>query len=109
MPGNPFTDPNWAPDVVDEIERLVGTVRTTATDRAVTVVRGLVFGIIIGIAALIAFALLIILSTKLLQTILEGVTDTDSSVWLSYLIMAVLLFGSGAVAMRLRRPKDIAL
>jgi Sec-independent protein secretion pathway component TatC len=109
MPGNPFTDPNWAPDVVNEIERLVGTVRSTATDRAVTVVRGLVFGIIIGIAALIAFALLIILSTKLLQTILEGVTDTDSSVWLSYVIMSVVLFALGALAMRMRRPKGATL
>lgn len=109
MPGNPFTDPKWAPDVVDEIERLVGTVRTTATDRVVVVVRGLVFGIIIGIAALVAFALLIILSTKLLQTILEGVTDTDSSVWLSYIIMAVLLFALGAFAMRQRRPKGATL
>jgi hypothetical protein len=109
MPGNPFTDPNWAPDVVNEIERLVGTVRTTATDRVVTVVRGLVFGIIIGIAALIAFALLIILCTKLLQTILEGVTDTDSSVWLSYLIMSAVLFGLGGLAMRMRRPKGVTL
>jgi hypothetical protein len=109
MPGNPFTDPNWAPDVVSEIERLVGTVRTTATDRAVTAVRGLVFGIIIGIAALVAFVLFTIISVQFLQTILETFTDTDSAVWLSYLIMSVLLFASGAVAMRLRRPKDVAL
>ena len=31
MPGNPLTDPNWAPDLADTVERVVGTVREGAT------------------------------------------------------------------------------
>jgi hypothetical protein len=50
MPGNPMTDPNWASDLADLIALYVGKVRTAVTERAVTVVRAVVFGIIILIA-----------------------------------------------------------
>ena len=46
MPGNPFTDPNWAPDLADTVERTVGKVRTLTTDNAVKVSRALVFGVL---------------------------------------------------------------
>ena len=61
MPGNPLTDPNWAKDLADTVDRYVGKVRTTVTDRAVTAVRAVVFGIVILIAAPVTFALLLIL------------------------------------------------
>jgi H+/Cl- antiporter ClcA len=109
MPRNPLTDPDWAPDLAAQVERWVGLVRTTATDRVVTVVRGLVFGIILGIIALLVTTLAIILFTRLLQTALDGVTDADSAVWLSYVIMAVVLFVAGVLLMRARRPKEITL
>jgi H+/Cl- antiporter ClcA len=109
MPRNPLTDPEWAPDLADQIERVVGTVRTLATDRVVVVVRAVVFSIIIGIAALVAVTLLIILSTRLLQTIFEGVTDSDSAVWISYLVMAAVLAVAGVLLMRARKPKDLPL
>ena len=60
MPGNPLTDPNWAKDLADTIDRYVGKVRTTVTDRAVVAVRAVVFGIVILIAAPVTFALLLI-------------------------------------------------
>ena len=41
MPGNPFTDPNWAADIADTIERVVGTVRDRTTKPLVTASRGL--------------------------------------------------------------------
>lgn len=109
MPRNPLTDPEWAPELANTIERVVGLVRTTATDRVVGVVRALVFGIVIGITSLTTVAVAIILSTKFLQTLLETVTDADSAVWMSYLIMAVLLFVAGVICMRQRRPKDLVL
>ncbi|MEY2444516.1 MAG: hypothetical protein QOE00_1096, partial [Ilumatobacteraceae bacterium] len=39
MPGNPLTDPNWAKEITDTIDRYVGKVRTTLTDRVVFAVR----------------------------------------------------------------------
>jgi hypothetical protein len=104
MPGNPLTDPNWAAEVTDTIERIVGKVRDNVTVKAVTVVRALVFGLIIAIAALAALTLLIVVMTKLLQGLVRFPTRTDhaSSVWISYLVMSALLFLGGAVCMRKR-------
>ena len=46
MAGNPLTDPNWAADLADTVERVVGTVRDRATKPAVHVTRGIVFGLL---------------------------------------------------------------
>ena len=103
MPGNPFTDPNWAPDLADTVERVVGTVRDKTTMHVVTAVRALVFGIVISVAALAALVLLVIIGTKLLQRVLDIFVDYDSSVSFSYLLLGALLLGAGFLLMRKRR------
>jgi cell division protein FtsX len=108
MPGNPFTDPNWAPDFADTIDRYVGKVRSTVTDRAVYVVRGVVYGIVIAIAAPIVLALLLILMTKFLQRVVGIFADHDSSIWVSYVVIGVLLLGAGLLAMSKRFGDDAA-
>ena len=40
MPGNPFTDPNWAAELADTVERVVGTVRDKATTPVVKAITG---------------------------------------------------------------------
>ncbi len=102
MPGNPFTDPNWAKEITDTIDRFVGKVRTTVTDRIVFVVRAVVFGIVIAIAAPVTFILLVILSTKLLQRVIALAADHDSSIWISYAVMGGLLVLFGSLMMRKR-------
>ena len=108
MPGNPFTDPNWAPDLADTVERVVGTVRDKTTRHVVTAVRALVFGIVISVAALAALVLLAIVGTKLLQRVLDIFVDYDSSVSFSYLLLGALLLAAGFLLMRKRRTKAIA-
>jgi hypothetical protein len=108
MPGNPFTDPNWAPDLADTIDRYVGKVRTAVTDRAVVAVRAVVFGIVIAIAAPVTFALLLILSTRFLQRLIAIGTDHDSSVWISYVVLGGLMVLGGALMMRKRYEGDNA-
>ena len=108
MPGNPFTDPNWAPDLADTIDRYVGKVRTTVTDRAVFAVRAVVFGLVIAIAAPVTLALLLILSTKLLERIIAIGTDHNSSVWVSYVVLGGLLVLAGSWMMRKRFDSDDA-
>ncbi|HEY0518852.1 MAG TPA: hypothetical protein VGC84_05110, partial [Ilumatobacteraceae bacterium] len=66
------------------------------------VVRAIVFGIIIMIAAPATFVLLLILSTKLLERVIAIGTDHDSSVWISYMIMGAVLVIAGSWAMRKR-------
>jgi uncharacterized BrkB/YihY/UPF0761 family membrane protein len=102
MPGNPFTDPNWAKDFADTIDRYVGKVRTTVTDRLVFAVRAVVFGIVIAIAAPVTLILLVILSTKLLQRVIAIAADHDSSIWISYAVMGGLLVLFGSLMMRKR-------
>jgi hypothetical protein len=108
MPGNPFTDPNWAPDLADTIDRYVGKVRTTVTERAVTAVRTVVYGIVIAIAAPIVLALLLILMTKLLQRLVGIFVDHNSAIWVSYVVIGALLVGLGLLTMSKRFGDDPA-
>jgi ABC-type enterochelin transport system permease subunit len=108
MPGNPLTDPNWAADVANTIDRYVGKVRTTVTERAVLAVRAVVFGIVIAIAAPVTFALLLILGTKLAQRIIAIATDHDSAVWISYVAVGGILVLAGSFMMRKRFESDPA-
>lgn len=106
MPGNPLTDPNWAKDVADTVERVVGKVRTTVTERAVFAVRAVVFGLVIAIAAPVTLALLLILSTKFLQRLIDIGTDHDSSVWISYVVLGGLMVLGGSLMMRNRYESE---
>jgi hypothetical protein len=108
MPGNPFTDPNWAKDLADTLERFVGKVRSTLTDRVVVAVRAVVFGLVIAIAAPVTLILLVILATKLLQRLIALATDHDSSVWISYAGIGGLLVLLGSLMMRKRYTVDEA-
>jgi hypothetical protein len=110
MPGNPLSNPNWAPQLADTVERVVGQVRDNATTKVVVVVRGLVFGIIIGAAAITSLMLGLIIGTKFLQRLVNigGAVDANSSVWVSYLLMSVLLAIAGMVCMRKRATPDSA-
>lgn len=108
MPGNPLTDPNWAADLADTVDRYVGKVRTAVTDRAVLAVRAVVFGIVIAIAAPVTFALLLILGTKLVQRVVAIGTDHDSSIWISYVIIGGLLVLGGSFLMRKRYESNPA-
>jgi hypothetical protein len=106
MPGNPLTDPNWAADLADTIDRYVGKVRSTVTDRAVYAVRAVVFGIVILIAAPATVTLMVILGTKFLQRLIAIATDHDSSVWTSYMVIGGLLVVGGSLMMRKRFEPD---
>ena len=108
MPGNPVTDPNWASDIADSIERVVGNVRHTFTDRAVVVLRGVVFGVLIAIVGVAVFVMAIIVGTRLLEDLLELVVrDAARAVWVAYLLMSLILFGIGAICMRKRHSPEL--
>ena len=110
MPGNPLTDPTWASNVADSIERVVGSVRDKATLKVVSLVRVLVFGLVIGLVGLAVLALSVIIGVRLLQALVRFPTRTDhaSAVWISYLVMSGLLFLGGALCMHKRFSADHA-
>ena len=106
MPGNPFTDPNWAPDLADTVERMVGKVRTVATDNAVKASRGVVFGTLALIAALIAVPLVVILLLGVFRETLGFWLSHGRAVWVSYLSLGSLLMLIGFVALKSRPTKE---
>ena len=108
MPGNPLTDPNWAPELADTVERLVGQVRDKTTGRVVVVVRAVVFGVIIAFTGIATVVLAVILGTKLLQTILTigGWIDADSSVWISYMVLSGIFTLAGLFCMYKRESRE---
>ena len=71
MPANPLTDPNWAGDLADTVERVVGTVREKATTPVVHVTRGVVYGLLGAFLGLTAVVLLLIVLTRALQALLD--------------------------------------
>ena len=110
MPGNPFTDPNWAPNLAETVERSVGKVRSLATDNAVKVSRALVFGLLAVICLLVAAPLGTILFVRFAQVVLSRITRTDhaTTVWLSYMVTGGLMMILGFVMLRLRHTTSEA-
>lgn len=108
MPGNPFTDPNWAPDLADTVERTVGKVRAIATDNAVKVSRGLVFGVLALISVLVAVPLVVILLLGVFRETLGFFVDHDQAVWISYLAIGGLMVLGGFLALSRRQSKQAA-
>lgn len=102
MPGNPFTDPHWAPDLADTVERVVGKVRSTATDNAVKASRAVVFGTLVLLAVLVATPLVVILALGILRELLGFFMDHARAVYWSYLGLGVVLLLGGFLCLRLR-------
>jgi hypothetical protein len=103
MPGNPLTDPNWAPDLTEQITTFVGNVRDKTTNNAIKVVRGVVFGLLGLFLGVVTVVLLLITSTRGLQSLLDIAFEWDKSVYLSYFIVGGILTLIGALLMSKRR------
>jgi uncharacterized BrkB/YihY/UPF0761 family membrane protein len=104
MPGNPLTDPDWAPKLADTIVRVVGSIRDKTTKRVLTAYRGVVFGLIAAFAGVLALVLLIVLVFRGVQALLDIGFDHHDSVWLSYLLVGALFTVVGLILMKRRFP-----
>lgn len=106
MPGNPLTDPNWAPDLATQITTLVGNVRDKTTNNAIKAVRGVVFGLLGMFLGLVTIVLLLIVATRGLQSLLDIWFEWDKSVYLSYFIVGGILTLAGLLLMSKRHASD---
>ena len=111
MAGNPFTNPDWAAETTDQIERLVGTVRDRVTTNVVHLVRGIVFGLISVMVGIALAVVTLIMVTRGFQALISLATGDvgvgrGRSVYLSYLIVCGLLLAGGGLCMRRRFPQD---
>ena len=95
-------------ELADTVERYVSMVRDRTTSKVVLLVRALVFGIIIAMAAVATVVLAIIVATKLTQRIVNVAlrVDADSSVWVSYAVVGGLFTLLGFVLLKMRSPKE---
>jgi len=106
MPANPLTDPNWAADLADTVERVVGTVRRLGTTRVVHATRGIVYGLLGAFLGLTAVVLLLLVLTRALQALLDLVVSPAQAVYLSYLILGGILSLAGLLVLRKRQLPD---
>ncbi|MGH9132882.1 MAG: hypothetical protein ACRDZZ_03035 [Ilumatobacteraceae bacterium] len=102
MPGNPLTDPNWAPDLADTVERVVGSVRQKTTDNVVKAARIVVFGLLGALLGLAALVLLVIVFTRALQALLDFAVTPPRAVYLSYFIVGGICCLVGLLLMKKR-------
>ena len=107
MPGNPFTDPNWAADLADTVERVVGTVRDKTTKPLVTLTRGLVYGLLAAILGVAAIVLLIVMATRGTQELLDQFkVRREAAVYISYLAVGGIFSAAGLLVLRKRYSND---
>ena len=106
MPANPLTDPNWAAELADTVERVVGTVRDKATTPVVHITRGIVYGLLGAFLGIAAVTLLLIGMTRAIQALLDIGLTNERSVYVSYLIMGGILCVAGLLVLRKRQVPD---
>ncbi len=106
MPGNPFTDPNWAADLADTVERVVGRVRDKTTKPLVTATRAVVYGLLAGILGIAALILALAVATRGLQALLDIPLRRSASVYISYLIVGGIFSLAGVFVLSKRYSND---
>jgi len=106
MPGNPFTDPNWAADLADTVERVVGSVRDKTTKPLVTAARAVVFGLLAAILGIAALILALAVATRGLQALLDIPLRRSASVYISYLIVGGIFSLAGVFVLSKRYSND---
>jgi cell division protein FtsX len=106
MPGNPLTDPNWAVDLADTVERVVGQVRERATTPAIHITRGVVYGLLGAFLGVTALVLLIVGLTRALQSLLDLALTRAQAVYVSYLLVGGILCIAGALFLRKRHTTN---
>jgi hypothetical protein len=105
VPPAPSTS-DWPAQATDTIVNLVDQVRAKTTGPAITVARGLVFGIIVGVLGVVAAVLLLIFSIRLTTELLDLVWD-GAGVWLTYLIYGVLFTVVGGIVFGRRHIRGL--
>ncbi len=107
---NPIGNPEWPKQTAQLVERVVGSVRSKTTDKLVIIIRAVVYGLLIGIAAFVGLILATVLFTRLLQwgiAFVPFIGDAPRharAVWISYLLMGAVLVAAGLFAMSKRHP-----
>ena len=99
MSDDTTTTDDWITALTAKLEQGVGLVRDTATNRVITVMRTVVFGLMAAIIALFALTLLAIMAVRLV------VVATGHRVWIAHGITGLVFLIAGVVLLRMRHLK----
>ena len=106
MPANPLTDPNWAADLADTVERVVGTVREKATTPVVHVTRAIVYGLLGAFLGLDRRRAAADRADPGAAGAARPRREPAQAVYLSYLILGGILCLAGLLVLRKRQLPD---
>lgn len=106
MPSNPLTNPNWAADVADKVESLVGSVRDKTTTPVLKGARFIVYGFLAALLGLTLLALVLIAATRGLQALLDLFLSWPRAVYISYLAVGGILSLVGLFLLRKRHAPN---
>lgn len=106
--GNADADADWPAQAADTIVRVVATVRDKTTGPALTVARGLVYGLLALVLGTAALVLLAIGSVRLIDAYLPDAVFGESHTWAAHLLVGLVFTGAGAWlwSKRRARPAD---
>ena len=102
LPGNPLSDPTWAKQLADTVERIVGNIRDRTTDNIVLAARAIVFGLLGAMLGLAALTLFLVGLVRGIQVLLDFAVSWERAVYLSYLLVGGILCLVGWFLMRKR-------
>jgi hypothetical protein len=100
-----LTDPNWAPDLADQITEFIGNVRDKTTNNAIKAARGVVFGLLATFLGLTLLVLALITLTRGLQALLDLGVSWSRAVYLSYFIVGGIFTLAGLFLMTKRATR----
>lgn len=99
---------DWPAQAANSIVDLVDQIRDKTTGRAVVAARGVVFGTLIAVLAIVGFISLLIALVRGTQMALEAAgLSQETAVWASYLIVGAIFTIGGLLLWRLANRKAI--
>lgn len=100
------TEPDWAAKQADRIVDLVDTVKGYTTDKAVLVLRGLVFGLVILVLAFAALIMFVAIAVRMADAYLPIGNGVGDATWAAHLFIGGLLSIAGLGAWMSRRKSN---
>ncbi len=104
---------DWPATVADKIVELVDAVRVQTTDRAVFVLRAVVYCLVAAVAAIAAVVLLSVVAVRLADAYLPIGAGVGSATWAAHgfigLLVSILGFGAWRARTGSARPVYIAV
>jgi hypothetical protein len=97
----PPTD-DWITALLGKLEQGVGIVRDTATNRVITIMRTVMYGVMAAIIGFFALTLLAVMVVRLL------VVATGQRTWIAHGITGLVFVVAGLFLLRLRHAKVAA-